>query len=252
MKTRKLPSLASLLIIANGLVSIPDACAADPEPAPVAIFKNLEAGKNQTVVAYGTSLTHSGGWAIATKKWFETEYPGKVKFINSGGPGQNSDWGLSNLQAKVLAHQPDLVFIEFAYNDAHDKFNMPVERGAENLKKIVDGIRAQNPEVTIVLQTMNVGWDAPNGNRSLSVRPEHELYNDNYRKFAREEHLPLLDHYVAWKKLKETDVATYRRYIPDGTHPGGEGSLAVTWPGVKAWLEAAQAAARQGGVAPHK
>jgi lysophospholipase L1-like esterase len=213
-------------------------------PSPTTVFKNLNAGKNQTVIVYGTSLTHGGAWSNATRQWFEQEYPGKVKFINSGGPGQNSDWGVEKLKAKVLDHHPDLVFVEFAYNDAHDKFQMPVERGAANLTKIVEGIRAQNPDAVIVLQTMNIGWDAPNGNRSLSVRPNLDRCNDNYRKLAREQGLPLLDHYVTWKKLKESDPATYQRYVSDGTHPSAKGSLAVTWPTVKAWLESTRAAAK--------
>lgn len=215
------------------LPSVPAA----PAEAP-AVFRELAAGKPQTVIVYGTSLTHGGQWAVATKGWFDKTYPGQVKFINSGGPGENSDWGLANLKAKVLDHRPNLIFIEFSYNDAHEKFEMPVERGAENLRKIVDAIRTQDPSTTIVLQTMNVGWDAPNGNRSFSIRPQLEAFNDNYRRLAKELGLPVLDHYVAWKNLKDTETATYQKYIPDGTHPVAEGSLAVTWPAVKAWLEA--------------
>jgi lysophospholipase L1-like esterase len=215
--------------------------------APSAVFQNLEAGKPQTVIVYGTSLSHGGAWAKATKQWFNQQYPGKVKFINSAGPGQNSDWGVKNLKTNVLDHQPDLVFVEFSYNDSRDKFNMPVERGAANLKRIVDEIRKQNPATVIVLQTMNVGWDAPNGNRSFSIRPQLEMFNDNYRKLARAESLPLLDHYASWQKLKETDLPTFQKYIPDGTHPSDAGSLAITWPTVKAWLEASRAAAAKGG-----
>lgn len=213
---------------------------------PASIFRELAKGKSQTVTVYGTSLTHGGQWAVATKGWFDKAYPGKVKFINGGGPGENSDWGLANLKAKVLDHHPNLVFIEFSYNDAHEKFKMPVERGAANLRKIVEAIRARDPETTIVLQTMNVGWDAPNGRGSFSIRPDLEKYNDNYRKLAKELNLPLLDHYAAWKKLKDTEQETYQRYIPDGTHPNAEGSLAVTWPTVKAWLDAQHTAVAVG------
>jgi acyl-CoA thioesterase-1 len=209
--------------------------ASQAEPA---VFRELAAGKSQTVIVYGTSLTHGGQWAVAMKGWFDKEYPGQVKFINSGGPGENSDWGLANLKSKVLDHKPNLVLIEFSYNDAHQKFKMPVERGEENLRKIVEAIRAQDPNTTIVLQTMNVGWDAPNGKGSFSIRLDLESYNENYRRLARELGLPLLDHYAAWKKLKDMDPETYQRYIPDGTHPEAEGSLSVTWPAVKAWLEA--------------
>ncbi|HSI09672.1 MAG TPA: SGNH/GDSL hydrolase family protein [Rariglobus sp.] len=232
--------LLALICLFTGAVVIGHAAPVDPAKP----FRNLAAGKKQTVIVYGTSLTRGGAWANATKQWFDQTYPGQVTFINSAGPGQNSDWGLANLKTKVLDHHPDLVFIEFSYNDAQDKFNMPVERGAANLKKIVDGIRAQNPAAVIVLQTMNIGWDAPNGNRSLSVRPELERFNDNYRTLAREQGLPLLDHYVVWKKLKETDLATYKKYVPDGTHPGPTGSLAVTWPTIQTWLEVTRAAAK--------
>src|SRR6478736_3083366 len=81
------------------------------EPLPTVVFRNLDAGKKQTVVVYGTSLTAGGAWAGAVQKWFEKQYPGLVNFINSGGPGQNSDWGKANLKAKVLDHRPDLIFL---------------------------------------------------------------------------------------------------------------------------------------------
>lgn len=207
------------------------------DPLPTSVFRNLQAGKKQTVIVYGTSLTHGGAWTEATKQWFDTRFPGQVTFINSGGPGQNSDWGLANLKAKVLDHQPDLVFIEFSFNDAHEKFALPVERGAENLDKIVRGIRAQNAETAIVLQIMNAAWDAPNGKRSLSSRPQLDAFNDNYRRYAREHNLPLIDHFPAWQQLKETDPDRFHGLLPDGTHPTREGSLEMTWPAIQELLE---------------
>lgn len=233
-----------LLLLGSLFIVAKTGAAAVPPPAPAIFFKKLEAGEKQTVVVYGTSLTHGGAWAQATRQWFEQTYPGQVTFINSGGPGENSDWGLHHLQAKVLDHRPGLVFIEFSYNDAHEKFALPVERGAANLAKMVAAIRAQNPDTIVVLQTMNVGWDAPNGNRSLSGRPALNRYNENYRVFAREQGLPLLDHYAAWLKLKQTEPEKFQRYVPDGSHPTTEGSLALIWPAIKTWLEEARAAAR--------
>lgn len=208
-------------------------------PATPPIFTALKNGEKQTVVVYGTSLTAGGAWAVELKKWFETNYPGLVTFVNSGGPGQTSDWGVTNVAKKVIEKKPDLVFIEFAFNDAHEKFNLPVEKGAANLDKIVQSIQQANPKTTIVLQTMNVPYDAANGNRSASARPKLQEFNDNYRKYAQAHGLPLLDHYVAWKKFAEADRAKYEKVVPDGTHPNAEGSLAVTWPGIREWLDRA-------------
>lgn len=90
---------------------------------------------------------------------------------------------------------------------------------------------------------MNVPWDAPNGKGSSSNRPDLKAYNESYRNLARSEQIPLLDHYATWKKLKESDPTRYQSFIPDGTHPGSAGSLAITWPTIQAWLEAASSPA---------
>lgn len=231
--------LASLLTISLCLMStLP---AADTSTLP--IFENLKAGKPQTVVVYGTSLTAGGAWVASARKWFDAEYPGLVAFVNSGGSGMNSDWGVQKLQEKVLNHKPDLVFIEFAINDAHEKFKMPVQKGASNLDQIVRGIRESNPQAAIVLQVMNPVWDA-NERKSSSSRPEYLKYMENYRVYAREKNLPLLDHYVVWEKIQKSEPEKFKKYIPDGTHPTNEASVLVTWATVKDWLEKSRDAAK--------
>jgi lysophospholipase L1-like esterase len=230
MNLKTLLKIAFLGLVASGL-------SAQEIPA---VFKNLKAGKPQTVVLYGTSLTAQGAWAGALKEWFQTAYPKQVTVLNTAGPGQCSDWGLQNLGEKVLKHKPDLVFIEFSYNDAHEKFKMSLPKGKENLDAMVKAIHAQNPDTTIVLQIMNIGWDAPNGNRSLSVRPQLLAFNENYRVYAKEQELPLLDHFIAWNQLKETKPEIFQSLVSDGSHPTKEGSLLYTWPLVKNWLETAR------------
>ena len=68
---------------------------------------------------------------------------------------------------------------------------------------------------------MNIGWGAPNGNGGLSHRPNLEQYIDNFRKLAGEMNLSRLDHYVAWKRLEESDSETCQRFVSDGTPPLG-------------------------------
>lgn len=205
------------------------------------MFERLRAGENQTVVVYGTSLTAGGAWTLAIQKWFNAYYPGKVTFLNSGSGGKNSDWGLEHVHARVASHKPDLVFIEFSYNDAGAKPHVSLERCRANLDGMVRAIRSENPHCQIVLQVMNPAWDAPNGNRSGSARAELESYNEVYRRYAAEMKLPLLDHFPAWKKIQASDPAKFQAYIPDGCHPSKEGSMEVTWPGIEKWLESARA-----------
>lgn len=202
----------------------------------VGFFQELKRGGHRTVVFYGTSLTHSGSWTRATREWFDAKYPGQVVCVNSGGPGQNSDWGRENMTERVSAHKPDLVFVEFSYNDAHTKFHMPVERGYRNLDAIVSGIRKNNPQCVVLLQIMNPAWDAP-GKSSATDRPQLVEFNDNYRRYAREKQLPLVDHYSTWKKLEQTDPEKFKKDIPDGSHPTAEAGITVVWPAIQQWLE---------------
>ena len=210
----------------------------------IPFFRNLEAGKKQTVIVYGTSLTLGGAWAVATREWFDHHYPGQVTFLNSAMGGMHSDWGLANVQERVAAHHPDLVFIEFSFNDAFDEFAMPIERGAANLDGMVKAIRAQSPEVVFILQIMSVPWDSPAGNGGFTKRLPLQDCNENYRRYARENGLLLLDHYWPWQCLKETERERYQSLVPDGTHPSKEGSLAITWPTIRALLESSRHEAR--------
>ena len=57
--------------------------------------------------------------------------------------------------------------------------------------------------------------------------------------YAKPKIVPLLDHYIAWNELKESEPEVFQRLVPDGSHPIKEGSLLYTWPLVKSWLETA-------------
>jgi len=45
---------------------------------------NLEAGRSQTIVTYGTSLTAGGAWVSQLQEALNAKYPGLAKVINSG------------------------------------------------------------------------------------------------------------------------------------------------------------------------
>jgi lysophospholipase L1-like esterase len=214
--------------------------AAPGDKALEAFFTRLRDGQPQTVVAYGTSLTEAGYWVAAMREWFAAQYPGKVTVVNAGGSGQNSDWGAASVGAKVLPHKPDVVVVEFSYNDAHRKFNLPVERCRTNLNMIVTAIREQNPAAAVVLQTMNPPWDVPGGRTNATDRPNLSAYNDVVRAYAAEKGLTFVDHHAAWQALRAKDESAFRKMVPDGSHPNKDGSLAVTWAGLQRAFESAQ------------
>ena len=222
--------LGALLLCAPGLSSASQ------------LIDNLKAGKDQTVVVYGTSLTAGGEWTKALKSWLETVNPAaKVNFVNSGQSGKNSIVGLEKLDAVVIAKKPDTVLIEFAVNDAGRREGKPVavtqEQSGKNLGEMIDRIKKALPGTEIIIQTMNPAWDAPNGNRSGSIRPELASYYEVYRKVAAERGLQLIDHNKNWEKIRSENEEQFKAYVADGVHPTKEASVKVTFPEVKKALE---------------
>ena len=205
---------------------------------PSTLVTGLAAGQPRKVVVYGTSLTANGAWVGAMNSWLSASYPGLLTVVNSGLSGKNSAEGLAQLGAKVLAHNPDTVFVEFAMNDAFlysdGTPQLSVPQARANLLGMIDSIKAQNPAVEIILQTMNTVWDSPGGsNASATLRPNLTAYYQMYREVAAERGLLLIDHHPNWAALQQGDLATFQGYVPDGVHPESQGISKVVLPLLK-------------------
>lgn len=207
------------------------------------LVDNLLAGKDQTVVVYGTSLTAGGRWVPLTKDWLEglNRDKAKVTLFNSAQSGKNSLVGLEKLDALVIARKPDTVLIEFAVNDAflYDdlKQRVSVEDSAKNLETMIERIKKALPGTEIIIQTMNPAWDSPKGNGSATKRPELAAYYEGYRTVAKKHGLLLIDHNKNWDAIRQKDQAEFEKLVMDGVHPTAEASAAVTFPEVKKMLE---------------
>lgn len=191
------------------------------------LVSNLEAGRKQTVVAYGTSLTAGGAWVEQLSAELGRRFPGQVTVINSGQGGQYSGWGVSNLQSRVLDKQPDAVFIEFSINDAYLPYSTTVAQARSNLETMADRILASKASCEIILMAMN-----PPIREHLAQRPKIEVYNQMYREVAAQRHFLLIDHYPNWQKILKTEPQRFNRYVPDGIHPNAEGCQAVITPSI--------------------
>ncbi|MBP1964911.1 SGNH/GDSL hydrolase family protein [Paenibacillus aceris] len=191
-------------------------------------IRNLKDGKNQCIVTYGTSLTDGAAWVEDLNAQLAEHYPGLATVINSAKAAMWSQWGMDNLSEKVLAHKPDMVFIEFAINDAYLPYETTLEQCRSRLEAMIDSILEINPWCDIVLMTMN-----PPVGGSLDVRPIFNDYYDVYRSVAKERQLSLIDHFAAWHSILNEDPDQFHRWVPDSIHPIAEGSLAVTAKGVQ-------------------
>lgn len=194
------------------------------------LLTRLDAGDKQVVVAYGTSLTADGAWVKQVTAVLNERYPGQAKVINSGGSGKWSQWGVENLEARVLWHKPDAVFIEFSINDSVARFESSVDAARKNLESMIDSILKTNPKCEIILMTMTPGNGHPEGHKSY--RKDIEAHYAMYRAVARERNLLLADHHPAWKALQSENKALFDTYAPDSIHVTEEGCAKIVTPAI--------------------
>jgi len=104
------------------------------------------AGGDLRVAYLGGSITAAPGWRVSSLDWLRKEFPAaRFAEINAAIGGTGSDLGAFRVSHDVIAHRPDLVFIEFAVNDGGGQ----PERIQATMEGIVRQIRRADPATDI-------------------------------------------------------------------------------------------------------
>lgn len=195
--------------------------------------RRLRMGENLTFTFLGTSLTNgTWKWVETFGEWLEEEFPGQTKRLNHGwGATATSEpvglpYGMRRLRPALDAN-PDVLFIEFAMNDAHMPYGISIEQSRVNLEGIIDAVLRGHPDREVVIVTTN---PCTPGTPGANDRPQLRQYYELFRTIADERQLLVIDHYWGWQKILKEDPALFRTYIPDGVHPQYPGLRAVTKP----------------------
>lgn len=214
-----------------GAAPVTGAVAEASAVTPCKTLQRAMDGKHQHLVAFGTSLTWAGTWVEKLRHALACKQANYWNFTlcNAGFNSKGSAWGLQTLDERVLRRNPDGVFLEFGINDGADVAKLSVAKSRANLETLIDRILAHNPDCEIILLTTNP--TAP-GTVHSERRPRLEQYYQVYRDVAAERGLRLVDLYPTWKKILDEDPDLFKKYVPDGLHPGPLGDAQVIVPGI--------------------
>ena len=140
----------TVFILLAGLSFGLPARAADPELHVRGGLPNVAAraaaGGELRVAYFGGSITAADGWRPLATTYFRELLPKlSVVEISAGLPGTGSDLGACRLNYDVLRHQPDLIFVEFAVNDATARPAQIVR----TMEGIVLQVRRANPHTDL-------------------------------------------------------------------------------------------------------
>jgi lysophospholipase L1-like esterase len=230
-------------------VALATLCAA---AAPAAIIPRLNQGQHLNICAIGTSLTdaamYAPNWFAQTSSWLQSLYPGKVTSSNRAVAGSWSSsttpkGGFQQLNEVLANDSPDAIFIEFAINDCAIGTNVTLAQSKANLQTMINSINnyatSNHKQVDIIVCTMNNTpyWESI---VTSGGRPQLAQYYQGYRDVAAANDLLLIDNYVNWVNLwnSQSDHAKWFQYIggPDYIHPNSAGATAVILPQVEASL----------------
>ena len=190
--------------------------------------KNLELGKPQTLVVYGTSLSSGDGgkaWVKTVTDQLNSKYEGRLKVYNSGKSAMWSTWGVQHLEDSLISKKPDVVLMEFSMNDAFLNYKTSLELAELNLNYTINRIKLFNPDCEIILQIMNIPLDA-----HAAQRPKLNSYYNLYRAVAKKRGILIIDHYPNWKKILDKGKDEYLKLVPDGIHPNEAAARSVIAP----------------------
>ena len=177
----------------------------------------LKTGQDLKIVALGDSLTY--GWMVEKgyldflKERLVVKYPGSIlKIINRGIPGDTAEGGLCRLQDHVIKSNPDLVFIQFALNDAF--FGYPVERFQNNIMTIIKEIKNDTSSEILLLTST-----------ALDERDKHiaEKYYSSLKYIAEKEDIPVVLVHEYWEKRISEGIEFSSLVQADYVHPTVEG-----------------------------
>ena len=177
-------------------------------------YEKIRTGKAVTVAYLGGSITQGAGATDPNKTsyralvttWLRTHFPKtQINEINAAVGGTGSAYGSIRVRRDVVEQKPDLVFIEFAINDAGEK----EEAAKKSLEGIIRQLLAvsQPPEIVMIYTTSE---------KRNAVVAWHETIASYYR-------LPAINLQDAvWKQIDEGKIS-FSALSKDGVHPNDDG-----------------------------
>ncbi len=181
------------------------------------VINKLKAGEEVTVAYLGGSITQGSSagnelcYARLTTDWLIEQFPAaKINYVNAGIGATGSYIGIHRADRDVLAHNPDLVFIDFSVNDTYDRINTNKSTYEGLIRKLWNYETA--PAVICLAMTQDDGTSVQTEHSEIAVR--YDIPMISYRNAI----LDVIDKgYIVWDDISD-----------DNIHPNVQGHAVLT------------------------
>lgn len=183
----------------------------------VKVIKKLQAGENVTVAYLGGSITQGSSagndlcYARLTTNWLEEQFPeATIEYVNAGIGATGSYIGIHRADRDVLAHDPDLVFIDFSVNDTSDRMTINKSTYEGLIRKLWSHDTA--PAVICLAMTQENGTSVQDAHYEIAAK--YDIPMISYRNAI----LDVIDKgYIIWDDISDDDI-----------HPNVQGHAVLT------------------------
>lgn len=139
------------------------------------VIRKLQSGEDVTIAYLGGSITQGSSagndlcYARLTTDWFIKNFPdAKINYVNAGIGATGSYIGIHRADRDVLAHDPDLVFIDFSVNDTHDRMYINNSTYEGLLRKLWN--HETNPAIVCIAMTQEDGTSVQDDHSEIAIR----------------------------------------------------------------------------------
>lgn len=179
------------------------------------VFERMQNGEEVTVAYLGGSITEGylvnskQNYAYKTTAWLKKTFGNdSIKHVNAGLSGTSSTIGLLRVQKDVLDEAPDLVFIEFAVNDANDTTSKMMYESL--VARVINSETA--PAVVLIFTVLENGYTCEEHMSAVG-----EAYN-----------LPMISVNAALAPELAAGTLAWSDYAQDEAHPTNQGHTYIS------------------------
>ena len=206
------------------------ACAWQVRDGCPRVFAKLSDGKPVTVVYLGGSITQApDGWAARTTRALQARFPAAaICGFNAGLSGTGADLGAARVAGEVIAHHPDLVFVEFAVNGGDGGVRDGMARTTEGIVRQI--LRADMQTDIVFMHTVATWFVAGFRREGALTLPSTSLAME---RVAAHYHLPAIFTGIEVAAREKAGGLDFQGTTPapgrilfsrDGVHPTADGA----------------------------
>ena len=183
-------------------------------------YKKITEDKQLNVVYFGGSVTSGAAasdpektsWRAIIGEYLVKKFPDvKVKNVRASIGGTGTGIGLFRMDEDVIAHNPDLVFIDFTLNDAYQRYTM--EESIVYYESLIRRLYKANPLVDIICLYI--------ADRNTVVKGSQWI--DEHKRLAAHYDIPTVDFNTVLVKELESTGKDVGEYLKDWVHPCDNG-----------------------------